>query len=68
MANRNDFDRLEKAGKAGLLVGGLAAGAKFGKGILKRIQEQTGEVIQESNRANYDRQGLLYKLTHKRPE
>lgn len=35
MANRNDFDRLEKGGKAGLLVGGLAAGAHLGKGFLR---------------------------------
>ena len=68
MANRNDFDRLEKGGKAGLLVGGLAAGAALWKGILKIIQQQTGEEIKKSNIENYDRQGWLYKLTHKRPE
>lgn len=68
MANRNDFDRLEKGGKAGLLVGGLAAGAALGKRILKRIQEQTGEEIRKYNQKNYDQQGPIYKLTHKRPE
>ena len=68
MANRNDFDRLEKAGKAGLLVGGLAAGAALGKKIIKINQEQIGQEIRESNKKNYDLQGFLYKLTHKRPE
>ena len=68
MANRNDFDRLEKGGKAGLLVGGLAAGAALGKVILQIIQQQRGEDIKKSYIETYDRQGWLYKLTHKRPE
>ena len=68
MANRQDFKRLEDGGKAGVFVGVLAAGASLGKGILKIIQQQTGEEIKKSNIENYDRQGWLYKLTHKRPE
>ena len=68
MANRQDFKRLEDVGKAGVFVGVLAAGAALGKGILKIIQQQTGEEIKKSNIENYDRQGWFYKLTHKRPE
>ena len=68
MANRQDFKRLEDGGKAGVFVGVLAAGAALGKGILKIIQQQTGEEIKKSNIENNDRQGWFYKLTHKRPE
>lgn len=35
MANRNDFDRLEKGGKAGLLLEDLQQERHLGKGFLR---------------------------------
>lgn len=40
----------------------------IGKKLLNETQKRTREEIRKSNIENYDRQGWLYKLTHKRPE
>ena len=68
MANRNDFDRLEKAGKATLFAGILVAGKMIGKKIYDGTEKGTKEALEKYEDDYYKRQGWFYKLTHKRPE